>query len=459
MGEFIIQGTVLTPVSATRVGMGRDVVHVAADGRIAARHAHDTPTAADLLAHAARSGIPVRTLGPGRLLMPGFADLHVHAPQWPQMGRALDLPLRDWLEQRTFPLEARFADPDFAGPVYEEMVTTLLANGTTTAVFFATIHEDSSLLLARICLRHGLRAHVGLVAMDDPELCPEGYRNTSVEQALAATRRFIHAVRALPGNESGLVRPMVTPRFIPACTDGLLHGLGVMAAEEDCLIQTHCSESDWEHDYVRQRTGVNDTVALDRFGLLRRGTVLAHSCFMTEDDMALVQARGAAIAHCPLSNAYFAGGVLPLRMAWQAGVHVGLGTDISGGYSPSVAVNAAMAVTAARMLDTGNDPARPQAQRGRPGSRISFAEGLWLATHGGAQALGIDAGQLEVGMAFDAIEIDRTAPGSNILPPIHGEDGAAEDVAQQILCNMGRPNIRTVWVAGRQVHGTDAAPD
>ncbi|GBQ51459.1 amidohydrolase family protein [Komagataeibacter europaeus] len=455
MDEFVIRGHVVNPVAIDRATMTDSVVHVGADGRIVARHDAGTPMAARVLDHAARHGMAVHALSPAQLLMPGFADLHVHAPQWPQMGRALDLPLREWLEQRTFPLEARFADPAFAAPVYDEMVRTLLANGTTTAVFFATIHEESSLLLARTCLRHGLRAHVGLVAMDDPELCPPAYRNASVEQALAATRRFIHAVRALPGNEGGLVRPMVTPRFIPACTDGLLRGLGALAAAEDCLIQTHCSESDWEHDYVHQRTGVNDTVALDRFGLLRRGTVLAHSCFMTADDMALVHARGAAIAHCPISNAYFAGAVLPLRRAWQAGVHVGLGTDISGGYSPSVAVNAAMAVTAARMLDSGTDPDRPAATRGAAGSRLTFTNALWLATRGGTAALGIDAGQFAAGQAFDAILIDRAARGSNILPPTHGEpDNVAEDVVQQILCNIGRPNIHTVWVAGRKVHGS-----
>lgn len=455
MDEFVIRGRVINPVAPDRVAMADSVVHVGAGGMVMACHDAGAPMAERVLGHAARHGMAVHALSPTQLLMPGFADLHVHAPQWPQMGRALDLPLRDWLEQRTFPLEARFADPAFAAPVYDEMVRALLANGTTTAVFFATIHEESSLLLARTCLHYGLRAHVGLVAMDDPALCPPTYRNASVEQALAATRRFIHAVRALPGNEGGLVRPMVTPRFIPACTDGLLRGLGALAAAEGCLIQTHCSESDWEHDHVRQRTGVNDTVALDRFGLLRRGTVLAHSCFMGVDDMALVHARGAAIAHCPISNAYFAGAVLPLRRAWQAGVHVGLGTDISGGYSPSVAVNAAMAVTAARMLDSGTDPDRPAATRGAPGSRLTFTNALWLATRGGTAALGLEAGQFMAGQAFDAIVIDRAAPGSNILPPTHGgPDSVAEDVVQQVLCNIGRPNIHAVWVAGRKVHGT-----
>ncbi|MDT8871834.1 amidohydrolase family protein [Komagataeibacter rhaeticus] len=128
----------------------------------------------------------------------------------------------------------------------------------------------------------------------------------------------------------------------------------------------------------------------------------------------------------------------------------GLGTDISGGYSPSIAVNAAMAVTAARMLDTGTNPDLAAEKRGRPGARLGFTEALWLATRGGTAALGCNAGQLVAGQAFDAILIDRAAPGSNIMPSGHDTD--AQDLVQQILCNIGRPNIRTVWVAGRRVH-------
>ncbi|MNE55845.1 Guanine deaminase [compost metagenome] len=94
---------------------------------------------------------PVQRLSPGQYLLPGFIDLHVHAPQWAQAGAALDVPLYDWLHTYTFPLEAKFSDADFASEVYSDLVDTLLANGTTTALYFATVHKEASLLLAALC--------------------------------------------------------------------------------------------------------------------------------------------------------------------------------------------------------------------------------------------------------------------------------------------------------------------
>lgn len=214
-------------------------------------------------------------------LLPGFIDLHIHAPQWPQTGKALNLPLSQWLQDNTFPLESRYSSLSFAHSVYSSLVSTLLANGTTTAVYFATIHFESSLELAKICLEKGQRGLVGRVAMDNHEECPDYYRNNNAKEALDGTREFIERVRELNGNEDKRVLPVITPRFIPSCTDELLKGLGELAREKKCHIQTHCSESDWEHQYVKERMGKNDTYALDDFGLLTRHTILAHSNFIT----------------------------------------------------------------------------------------------------------------------------------------------------------------------------------
>ena len=126
-------------------------------------------------------------LADGQYLLPGFIDLHVHAPQWAQSGTALDLPLYDWLNTYTFPLESKFSDIQFAKDIYEGVVTTLLANGTTTALYFATIHKEASLLLAKICAEKGQRGLVGKVVMDDPEQTPENYRDADTQTALADT--------------------------------------------------------------------------------------------------------------------------------------------------------------------------------------------------------------------------------------------------------------------------------
>src|SRR5262249_12320699 len=146
----------------------------------------------------------------------------------------------------------------------------------------------------------------------------------------------IEYVRGHPQNRAGLVRPVVTPRFVPSCTDPLLQGLADLARRCDCHIQTHCSESDWEEGYVQARTGRRDAECLDGLGLMTPKTVLAHGVLLSPGDMELISTRKAAVAHCPLSNVYVSTAVFPLRAALEKGVKVGLGTDIAGGPSASL---------------------------------------------------------------------------------------------------------------------------
>ncbi|EQA6241425.1 TPA: guanine deaminase [Enterobacter ludwigii] len=398
---------------------------------------------------AARKAGKLTELSSDQYLLPGLIDLHVHAPQWPQMGKALDKPLEKWLNDYTFPLEARYADVDFARRNYTELVSALLANGTTTAVYFATLHTESSVELARICLAQGQRALVGRVAMDDPSQCPDYYRDETAASAEAETRAFIRAVAELPGNTAKRVLPVITPRFIPSCTDDLLKRLGIVARETGCHVQTHCSESDWEHGYVKERLGKTDTVALRDFGLLTPKTILAHSNHIEDDDADLIKKTGAGVAHCPLSNFYFANAVFPLRAMLDRGLNVGLGTDIAGGHSPSVFDACRHAITASKALNDGVDARIKPEHRGRPGSAVSFKEAFWLATAGAGGVLGLPVGKLEVGYQFDAIVIDTRAAGSDIY--IHPAEDQPEDRLQKIIYNARRNNISRVWVDGKAV--------
>lgn len=125
----------------------------------------------------------------GCLLLPGLVDCHVHAPQYPQLGTALDVPLETWLHAHTFPLEARYADLAYAKRVYGLLVDDLLANGTTTALYFATIHQDATRILVDTCLEKGQRALIGKVAMDNAEQCPDYYRDASPDAALQGHKR------------------------------------------------------------------------------------------------------------------------------------------------------------------------------------------------------------------------------------------------------------------------------
>ena len=422
------------------------LIVVAANGTISAVLRHDSPQLHAAVARLAAAGGLVR-LPPDHYVLPGMVDLHVHAPQWPQLGKALDLPLEDWLQKFTFPLESRYADTAFAAQVYESLVANLLANGTTTALYFATIHLAATKALADICVRRSQRALIGRVAMDHADQCPDFYRDPSAEVAERETREFIEYVRSLPGG-AGLIHPVITPRFIPSCTDDLLRRLGGLARESGCHVQTHCSESDWQHQHVLDRCGCTDTAALDSFGLLSRRTILAHGTFVDDADAALIKERGAGIAHCPLSNVYFSDAVFPLRRMLDTGVHVGLGTDIAGGASASLLENARQAVISSRLLEAGVDPRQTRAQRRRPDSRIDAVTAFWLATTGGGVALDLPVGLFRPGYQFDACVIDAAVPQSNLRV---ASDDSPQTVLQKIIYESARANISQVWVANRQV--------
>jgi guanine deaminase len=415
-------------------------------GTISAVEHRNSPDYERIHAQAAAAGT-LEAVPPGCFVLPGFVDLHIHAPQYPQLGTALDCPLEEWLARYTFPLEARYADPAFAHKVYHALVTDLAANGTTTAVMYGTIHEAANRVLVDACLERGLRAFIGKVAMDNPDLCPESYRDPSVDAALEGTQALIDYVKRRNGD--GLVRAVVTPRFIPSCSDATLQGLAAIGRAEGCHFQTHCSESDWQHRYALERYGRSDAQSLDWFGLMSDRTILAHAAFLSERDMALVHSRGSAIAHCPLSNVYFSNAVFPLRAALAKGLRVGLGTDISGGPSALMFDTLRMCIASSRLLEEGVDPDLPPTRRGRRDSRIDWRSAFFLATAGGADALDLRTGRFAPGNAFDAIIIDTQAHEGSIR--IFDEIDTLEDVLAKILYGASRRNIAAVFVAGRAV--------
>jgi guanine deaminase len=425
------------------------LITVAADGTIASvvrpGQADWEPRRAAALANGSLVVLPE-----GTYLLPGLVDSHVHAPQYPQLGQALDVPLEEWLMRYTFPLEARYADLDFARATYGLLVDDLLAIGTTTALYYATIHQDATRMLADLCLQKGQRALVGKVAMDHPDQCPDYYRDASPEAAVRGTSDLFDFLKNHPDNQEGRVLAVVSPRFIPSCTDASLEGLGALARQLGCHVQTHCSEGDWEHRFVLERFGMTDTEALDKFGFLGRRSMLGHAPHLTERDQQIFLSRGAAVSHCPLSNSYFASAVFPLRSALEKGLNVALGTDVSGGPSSSMFEAMKSAIAVSRMLETGNDPAfSPEDRRGRPASRIDFRDAFYISTTGGGQSLDLPVGVFTPGFHFDAIAVDTRAPQGSIR--LWDDLDVGDKILQKIVYTASKPNIASVWVGGRQV--------
>ena len=441
-----VAGTLMQTPAPDRLTVMDAVVEVDATGTVAAVHDRSTSEGAAAGRTALDSAAERVDLAEGTFLMPGLVDLHIHAPQWPQLGTGLDLPLERWLFDYTFPLEDRYADAGFASAVWDDLVPSLLAMGTTTAVYFSSNHLEATTALARACARHGQRALVGRVAMDHPTGTPEWYRDATASKGVDASAASIEAVTAVG---SPRVEPIITPRFAPACTDALLEGLGELAAATGVRVQTHCAESDWHCDYALDRFGVSDSTALNRFGLVRPRTVLAHSDHLTPEEAVLVAGRGAGVAHCPMSNAYFANAVFGVRQALAAGVGVGLGSDIAGGARPGLLGVCQDAVTVSRMLEDGVDPALGAAQRGVPESRIDTVTAFWLATAGGAAVVDLLVGLIEPGRCFDAIAVRTNRPGGAIRL-WDGIDDEAR-IFEKVVRLATADDISHVWVDGSSV--------
>lgn len=387
----------------------------------------------------------------GCYLLPGFIDMHVHAPQYPQLGLALDEPLEVWLNKYTFPLEARYADVDFAKRTYSLLVDDLTANGTTTVVYFATIHEDATRILVDTCLEKGQRAIIGKVTMDNPDECPDYYRDKSTEAALKGTRNVIEYIRSHPDNKNGLVQPSVAPRFIPSCTDHALEGLGEIVEEHDCYVHTHCSEGDWEHNYTIERHGMTDTFSYERFGLLGEKSIMAHSIFLTPEDIEKIKMKKAAIAHCPISNTYFSHAIFPLKAALEKGLKVGIGTDVSGGPNASVFEEMRDAIRLSRVLETGSNPKLPPEQRGfGEDARVDYRDAFYIATTGGGEALNLPIGMFETGYRFDAMLVDTRVKDGGIR--IWDDMDEADGILQKIIYTANQANITRVWVNGQNTH-------
>ncbi len=384
-----------------------------------------------------------------KILLPGFIDLHIHAPQWPQAGLALDDELSYWLNSFTFPLESKYQDLDYAREVYSDLVKTLLANGTTSAMYFGTIHNEATLELAKICASYGQRGFVGKVVMDDKTMNPDFYRDNSTKEAIENTEKFIIDVQTLAKDVFQGVYPVITPRFVPSCTDNALLELGKLAKKYNCYIQSHCSESDWEHNFVIDRFGKRDSEVLDQFGLLTDKSIMAHGNFIDSDDADIFKKKKSSVCHCPISNSYFANAVFPVNQLKKQGLNICLGTDISGGFSPSLYDNIKHTVMASRMLNDGVDNKLSADNRGTNNARVSVFEAFYLATTGGGEALKLPLGIFKEGYICDFQVIDINSPNNKLPNFLDNEED--KHLLQKILYLSTSENIREVWVQGKQI--------
>lgn len=406
------------------------------------------------------ASLPTTQLQAHQFLLPGFIDCHIHAPQYPNIGLGLDMPLLEWLNKYTFPLETKFANVEYAQRVYRTVVQRTLANGTTFASYFATNHSDSSLILAREAVAQGQRALIGKVSSDCNS--PDYYVETTAT-SLRDNKQFIQQVLAL---KSDLVRPIVTPRFAITCGNELQQGLSQLAREYDLHIQTHISENLNEIAFVKELFASNSYAAVyEENKLLTNKCVLAHGVHLEDAELAILKKHGTSVAHCPTSNTNLRSGWCDVRRLLAAGVKVGLGTDVSGGSSASIMTTIKDTLDVSHSLNfakkqhivgTGriSNPDDPQNANYTP---LDYRNALFLATLGGAQALALDhkVGNFEAGKDFDALIIDASQAPIDLFDTPKNADDRLLELLQKFLYVGDDRNIAQVYVAGRQVKQTN----
>lgn len=420
MALTILHGTIISSPAPGKLDITPGGYLIAEDGRIRGVYAALPECYA---------GAPVEEYGEA-LILPAFCDLHLHAPQYPMLGTGMDLPLLDWLNTYTFPAEARFADPDYARDVYRKLAAELIENGTTRVCMFSSLHTQATWILMEELERAGVTGYVGKVNMDRNGL--PGVLQEETAESIRETERWLERCGDFTN-----VRPILTPRFTPSCTDELMAWLGRKAAETGLPIQSHLSENDREVAWVRELHPDCDQYweSYRKFGLWNDRTLMAHCVWSDARERAAMRKAGVTVVHCPDSNVNVCSGTAPVRAMLQEGLKVALGTDIAGGDHISMfdAVTAAIRASKVRQM---TDPARPDF--------LTVAEAWYLGTSAGAAFFG-DAPGFAPGNALHAIVLsDDDLPQSHPLSP-------AERL-ERCMYRRQKDAIRAVWSDGRKVY-------
>jgi guanine deaminase len=370
------------------------------------------------------------------MLMPGLVDLHAHLPQLPNAGLGAGLDLLTWLDRYIFPLEREF-DEDAATKLAPVAFRAFAAAGTTTAVLYGAVYEASLDACFRAAETHGIRAVIGKVMMDrlryDPTLKDAEVLDLSLRQSQNLIERW-------HGRDDGRLQYAVTPRFAISCSAEMLRESAALAASTGAYWQTHLAEDRHEVHEVKDLfpDAIDYTDVYDRAGGLGPRAILAHAIHLGEREIERLAATGSRVAHCPSSNLFLSSGAMPLARYLEAGISVGLGSDVAAG--PDLSLFSVM--RAGAYTQSG---LRTMLGESRPS--LTPLEWLRMGSLNGARALGLDdrIGSLEPGKEADFICVDprMTAP----IPDQQTNDPS--DLMSRLIYR-GRPDmVRGAWVRGR----------
>ena len=365
------------------------------------------------------------------LIFQTFSDMHLHAPQYAMLGMGMDMPLIDWLNTYTFPTEAHFADPEKARPIYRQLAKELVSNGTTRVVMFSSLHRESTLVLMEELENAGVTGYVGKVNMD---------RNGGVNYQETTEESMEETIKWLEACNFEHIKPIITPRFTPTCTNELMAFLGKLAKEKNLPIQSHLSENTGEIAWVKELhpdcQQYWETYA--KYDLWNDKTVMAHCVWSDVRERNAIKEAGVWIAHCGDSNLNLISGYMPVREMLQANMRVTLGSDIAGGDRISmfdVTASTIRGSKARRIMDNWQT------------DFLSVPEGYYLATSAAAGFFDEKPG-FAAGNPLHAIVLN-----DDELPAVR--ELTVQERFERCIYRRQPNAIQAVWSAGRKVYSAD----
>ena len=334
------------------------------------------------------------------LIIPGMVDLHIHAPQYAFRGMGMDYELIEWLNKQTFPEEAKYKDENYAKKAYKIFADNMKNSATTRACIFATRHRRATEILMDLMEETGLVTYVGKINMD--RSAPDELVEESADISAFNTFGLINDI----AGKYKRTKPILTPRFIPSCTDDLMDQLREIQRVYSLPVQSHLSENKGEIEWVKELRpdsafygdsyDKHDLFGDENLDFEKVNTVMAHCVWSTDEEVNLMRKNGVFIAHCPASNINLTSGIAPVRKYLDLDMKIGLGSDVAGGQTESIFRAIADAIGVSKMYLRYVD---------ENAKSVTFEEAFYMATKGGGEFFG-KVGSFEEGYEFDALILD-----------------------------------------------------
>ena len=365
------------------------------------------------------------------IIIPGLIDLHIHAPQYAFRGMGMDMQLLDWLNTYAFKEEGKYRDLEYAKKQYSKFVSDVKNSATTRLSIFATLHKDATIMLMDMLEEAGIKAYVGKVNMDrnSPEFL--------IEDTLKSKEDTIEWLEDTKDRYKN-IKPILTPRFIPSCTDNLMEEIKQINNIYNIPVQSHLSENKSEIEWVAELhpDTKNYAEAYDKYNLFGKNnkTIMAHCVHCPDDELELIKQNNVVVAHCPQSNANLTSGIAPIKNMLSMGINVGLGSDIAAGSSLSIFRAMSDAVQVSKLRES---------LTGQKNQTLTLTEVFYLGTKGGGKFFG-DVGSFEKGYEFDAVVLNDKSFGDN-------SDFTLKERLERIIYLSDDRNIVAKYVAGNKI--------